>query len=695
MSSATPSFAQPPSAPEGVKPPVAEKIPHVTVLHGDRLVDNYFWLREKSNPNVKAYLDAENAYTDAVMKATEPLQAELYEELVSHIRESDLSVPYREGEYFYYVRTEEGKQYSILCRRKGSLDAAEEVFLDVNELAKGHPFLGLGAVTISDDGNLLAYSTDTTGFRQYTLRVKDLRTGEVYPEQMEKTGSVAWAGENRTLFYTVEDSAKRQYRLYRHHLGTPADADALIYEEKDEHFNIAVERSRSHTYLFLAAHSHTTSEWRFLKADTPSGDWRLIAPREHDQEYDVDHHGEEFYIRTNDRGRNFRLVRTPASNPGREGWQEVVPHRPEVMLSGQAMFRDFYVLFEREDGLPQIRITDFASGRTRRIEFPEPAYAVFAGENRDYQASAYRYNYQSLVTPRSVFDYDVSTDRSSLLKQIEVPNYDAKGYVSERLWAVAGDGARIPISLVYRKGFAADGTHPMVLSGYGAYGFSTPVTFNSNLLSLLDRGFVFAIAHVRGGGEMGKPWHDDGRMMRKRNTFSDFIAAAEFLVARRYTSLERLVISGTSAGGLLIGAAVNMRPDLFRAALLRVPFVDVINTMSDPTLPLTVPEFEEWGNPANKDEYEYMKTYCPYTNLAAKGYPAMLVKTSFNDSQVMYWEPAKYVAKLRTLKTDSNPLLLKVNMNAGHGGSSGRYDLWRETAFEYAFILWQVGKTQF
>ena len=681
-----------------MKPPVAEKIPHVTDLHGDRRVDNYFWMREKSNPKVKAYLDAENAYTDAVMKLTEPLQAQLYEEIVGHIKETDLSVPYRDGDFFYYVRTEEGRQYSILCRKKGGLpapaglDAAEEIFLDVNELAEGHPFLGLGAVAVSDDGNLLAYSADTTGFREYTLRVKDLRTGEVYPEQMEKTGSAAWAGDNRTLFYTVEDSAKRQYRLYRHRLRATANADALIYEEKDEHFNIAVERSRSRAYLFLAAHSHTTSEWRFLSAENPSGDWHMIAPRKRDHEYDVDHHGEEFYIRTNDGGRNFRLVRTPVSNL--EGWQEVVPHRAEVMLSGLAMFRDFYVLFEREGGLPQIRVTDFASGRTRRIEFPEPAYAVFAGENRDYQASAYRYNYQSLVTPRSVFDFDVSADRSRLLKQIEVPNYDAKGYVSERLWAEAGDGARIPISLVYRKGFVADGTHPMYLTGYGAYGFPLPVTFNPNLLSLLDRGFVFAMAHVRGGGEMGKPWHDDGRMMRKRNTFSDFIVVAEFLVSRRYASFERLVISGTSAGGLLIGAAVNMRPDLFRAALLRVPFVDVINTMSDRSLPLTVPEFEEWGNPANKDEYEYMKAYCPYTNLAAKAYPALLVKTSFNDSQVMYWEPAKYVAKLRTLKTDSNPLLLKVNMSAGHGGSSGRYDLLREVAFEYAFILGQIGKTQ-
>ena len=671
------------------QPPVAQKIPKVDVVHGDRRVDNYFWLREKSNPEVKAYLDEENAYTDAVMKPTEGLQEALYKEMVGHIKETDLSVPFPQDGYYYYTRTEQGKQYPTWCRKKGSLDAPEEIVLDLNELAKGEKFLGLGAFAVSDDGHLLAYSTDTTGFRQYTLHVKDLRSGQILPDQVEKTGSVAWANDNRTLFYTVEDAAKRQYRLYRHHLETTRDDQ--IYEEKDERFNINVERSRSKAYLLLASGSHTTSEWRYLAAGEPVGEWKVILPREQDREYAVDHHGDQFFIRINDTGRNFRLVTASVSDPRKENWKEVVAHRPGVMLTGVEMFANYYVLLEREDGLPRIRVTDFGTGESHSVIFPEPAYAVFPAENHEYNTKLFRYSYQSLVTPNSVYDYDVETRESKLLKRVEVPGYDPAQYRSERLWARATDGTRIPISLVYRKDFERDGSRPCLLTGYGSYGFPYPVTFNSSRLSLLDRGFVFAIAHVRGGGEMGKAWHDQGRMMNKKNTFTDFIAAAEVLLAEKFTSRDRLVITGGSAGGLLMGAVTNMRPDLFKAVVMLVPFVDVVNTMLDASLPLTVPEYEEWGNPLKKDEYDYIKTYCPYTNLGAHTYPSLLVKTSFNDSQVMYWEPAKYVAKLRALEIDSNPVLLKVNMAAGHGGASGRYDHLRETAFEYAFMLWQVG----
>ncbi len=693
MASILTGFSQGPPDSASLQPPVAQKIPKVTVLHGDRRVDDYFWLREKSNPKVAKYLEAENAYTAQMMKPTEGLQETLYKEMVGHIKETDLTVPFRDGNHFYYQRTEQGKQYPILCRKKESLEAAEEVYLDENELAKGHKFLGVGALAVSDDENLLAFSTDITGFRQYTLRVKDLRTGELLPDQVEKSGSVAWAKDNATLFYTVEDAAKRHYRLYRHRVGQNSEgADELIYEEKDERFNIAVERSRSKAYLFLASDSHTTSEWRYLTADQPGAEWKLVAPREHDREYSVDHHDDEFYIRTNDHGRNFRLVTAPASDPRKENWKEVLPHRTNVMLTGVELFRNHYVLLERAEGLPRVRIADYRTSELQEVGFPETAYSVFPAENREYDTSRFRYNYQSLVTPSSVYDYDIERRESKLLKRVEVPGYDASLYRSERLWATAKDGTRIPISLVYRNGFERYGTHPMLLTGYGAYGFPFPVSFGSNVLSLLDRGFVYAIAHIRGGGEMGKSWHDQGRMMNKKNTFTDFIAVAEYLVGEKYTSKDRLVISGTSAGGLLIGAVTNLRPDLFKAVIARVPFVDVVNTMSDASLPLTVPEFEEWGNPQKKDEFDYIKTYCPYTNLAAQSYPSILTKTSFNDSQVMYWEPAKYVAKLRSLKTDSNPLLLKTNMAAGHGGASGRYDNLHETAFEYAFVLWQVGR---
>jgi oligopeptidase B len=672
------------------KPPVAKAVPKDVTVHGDKRSDNYFWLREKSNPEVAAYLEAENAYTEAITTSTEPLQQALYKELLSHIKQTDLSVPFRDGDFFYYSRTQEGKQYPIFCRRKGSLDAPEQCYLDVNELAKGEKFMSVTAREVSDDANLLAYSTDNTGFRQYKLYIKDLRTGAVLEHVADKTGSVAWAADNATLFYTVEDSAKRHYRVYRHKLGSK-QPDELICEEKDERFNVGVDRTRSKKYILLPSTSHTTAEWRYLRADQPAGEFKLIVPRRQDHEYYVDDHGDQFLIRTNDKGRNFRLVSAPISDPSEKNWKELLPHRPNVMLSGIDVFKDFYVRVEREEALPYLTVVDFKSGNTHRIAFPEPVYSAFPNANAQYESKLYRYSYQSMVTPNSIFDYDVEKRTSKLLKQTEVPGYDSTQYKSERLWAVAKDGTRVPISIVYRKDFVRDGAHPMYLTAYGSYGAAIPVTFSSNYLALLDRGFAVATAHIRGGGDMGKPWHDAGRMFTKKNTFTDFVDCADYLIANKYTSKNNLVIQGGSAGGLLMGAVTNLRPDLFRIVIAKVPFVDVINTMLDASLPLTVPEYEEWGNPNKPDEYKYMLSYSPYDNLEKKAYPTMLVKTSFNDSQVMYHEPAKYVAKLRTLKTDTNPLLLKTNMAAGHGGSSGRYDYLKEIAFDYAFILSQLG----
>jgi len=676
-----------------VPPPVARKVPRVDLVHGDRRVDDYFWMRNKANPEVAAYLEAENAYADAVMKPTEPFQDALYKEMLGRIQETDLSVPYRDRGYFYYSRTEQGKQYPIFCRKKESLDAPEEVTLDLNALAEGHKFFSLGAYAISDDGNLLAYSTDVTGFREYTLQIKELRTGEMLPERIEKTGSVSWAGDDRTLFYTVEDAAKRPYRLYRHAVGTPGGHD-LVHEERDELFRLFAGRSHSRDFVFLVAASHTTTEVRYLPAGQPDGVWKTIAPREHEHEYDVEHHADRFFIRTNDQGRNFRLAWAPVEDPRRENWKEVVPHRSDVMLEGLEVFRDHYVRLERVRGLPRIRVTNLRDGSTDDVEFPEPAYSAFPGANPEFDTQVFRYTYQSLVTPPSVFDYDMQTKKSTLRKEQPVlGGYDREQYHSERLLVRASDGVEVPVSIVYRKGLTRDGSHPMLLTGYGAYGYPFPVTFSSNRLSLLDRGFAFAIAHVRGGGELGKGWHDDGRMLNKRNTFTDFLAAVEHLAGERYTSREQLIAEGGSAGGLLMGAVANMRPYLFKAIVSHVPFVDVVNTMLDASLPLTAGEWEEWGNPHVREHYEYMKTYCPYTNVEGHAYPIMLVKTSFNDSQVMYWEPAKYVARLRDRKTDDNVLLLKTNMEAGHGGASGRYDYLREVAFDYAFMLTRLGIT--
>jgi oligopeptidase B len=695
-------------------PPLARREPVETLLHGDRRVDHYAWLRHKENPEVIAYLEAENAYTDAILGPTEPFQEALYQEMLGRILQTDLSVPYRLRGYLYFTCTEEGKQYPVHCRRVDAGGSLDEMLLDLNRLAEGHSFLGLGASDVSNDNQLLAYALDTTGFRQYTLHIKNLWSGRDFPEAIERVTSAAWAADNRTLFYTVEDATtKRSHRLYRHVVGS-AEADALIYDETDERFRIEIERTRSGAFLLLVIASHTTSEVRFLPAGQPYGEFRLIAAREADHEYSVDHHpnpltrenrglrpddtGGYFFIRTNSGGRTFRLVCAPVAEPQRASWRQIIPNRPEVMLAGMDVFRSHIVLTEREGGLPYLRIVDLslesadALSASHRIEFTEPAYSASMGNNPEFDATFVRYQYESFVTPRSVFDYDVRTRERVLRKEQPVlGGYDATKYVSERLHATAEDGARVPISLVYRRDTPLDGSAPLLLYGYGSYGHSIAVTFSSNRVSLLDRGVIYAVAHIRGGGELGKPWHDAGRLRHKRNTFTDFIAAAEHLIAGRYAAAQNLIMEGGSAGGLLMGAVANMRPDLFRMVINHVPFVDVLNTMLDASLPLTVGEYEEWGDPRIAEDYFYMKSYCPYTNLAVKVYPSMLVKTGLNDSQVMYWEPAKYVAKLRTLKTDANRLLLKTNMGAGHGGASGRYDYLREIALDYAFLLTELG----
>jgi oligopeptidase B len=675
-------------------PPTGRRQHTETEIFGHRLVDDYAWLREKANPEVIAYLEEENAYTEAVMLPTKDLQGRLYAEMVSHIKETDVSVPFKDRGYFYYSRTEQSLQYPIYCRKKDSLENPEEVILDVNQLAQGHEFMALGTVAVSDDGELLAYSTDVTGFRQYTLHIKNLATGQLHGDHAERVGSIVWSSDNRTLFYTVEDeTTKRQFQLFRHTVGSPQEEDVLVYEEADERFNIAAGRTRDGQYLILECGSHTASEARFLAAGDPQAEWTLIEPRRENVEYYVDHRDGLFYIRANDTARTFRLVTVPAGSLGRTNWRELIAHRDGVMLEEVELFQSFAVAVERFDGLPHIRVMFFGEGASfagehLEIDFPEPTYSAHPHVNREFRTDRFRYGYQSLVSPNSVYEFDVTTGKSALLKEQEVPGgFNRTHYRSERVFAIAPDGVKIPVSIVYRSDMKGDGTNPLYIYGYGAYGYPLPVNFNSNRLSLLDRGFVLAYAHIRGGGDMGKPWHDDGRLLKKMNTFTDFIAVTEHLTSNGYGDREHVAIEGGSAGGLLMGAVVNLRRDLYRAVVSHVPFVDVINTMLDASLPLTVAEYEEWGNPNEREYFEYMLRYSPYDNLTPGEYPAMLVRTSLNDSQVMYWEPAKYVAKLRTLKRTDEVLLLHTNMSAGHGGASGRYDYLKEIAFDYAFLL--------
>jgi oligopeptidase B len=634
-----------------------------------------------------------------MMKPTAGFQEALYKEMLARIKETDENVPYRRGDYFYYTRTEQGKQYPIFCRKKGDLKAPEDVTLDMNKMAEGQKFFSVGSYNVSEDGNLLAFSTDTTGFRQYNLFVKDLRTGKISEKIADRVTSVAWANDNKTLFYGQEDEVtKRSNKIFRHALG--GGKHDLLFEEKDELYNTGVGKTRSKGYIVVSSTSSTTSEMRYLPADKPGGELKLFLPRKENHEYYIDHLGDNFYIRTNDQGKNFRLVTAPVGDPSPNNWKEIIPHRKDVMLEDVDCYAGHYIAVERENGLPKFRVTDLKSGKSHEIEFQDPVYVAYPGPNAEFNTTNFRYNYESFITPGSVYDYDVVTRKRELRKQQPVlGGYNQELYKSERVYATASDGVKVPISIVYKKDLKRDGQRPqnspMLLEGYGSYGISNDVDFSSNRLSLLDRGVVFCIAHIRGGGELGKEWHDQGKMMVKRNTFTDFIAAADYLVNEKYTSKDRLIITGGSAGGLLMGAVTNMRPDLFKAVVSYVPFVDVMNTMLDASLPLTVGEYLEWGNPNEKPAYDYMRSYSPYDNIEKKAYPTMLVRTSLNDSQVMYWEPAKYVAKLREMKTDNNLLLFKIKLEpGGHGGASGRYDRLRDMAFDYAFILGQFGVTK-
>ena len=673
-------------APAVAAPPLAAREAHETAIHGYKLNDDYFWLRKKTEPAVRSYLEAENAYTAAIMKETEPLQQKIYDEIVGHIKQTDLSVPYRRGAYIYYSKTETGKQYPIYVRKPVS-GGSEEVLLDQNELAKGQGYYAIGALVVSDDDSLLAFSFDSTGYRQYTLRIKNLRTGKVLPDRIARVGSVIWSGDGRTLFITTEDSVnKRSNKVWRHPVGT--DAMTLVFDEKDETFSVYAYRSLDREMIFFGTAAQTSSEIHYLPADQPSGSFKVVIPRAKGHEYSADYDAGRFYIRTNRDARNFRLVSAPLTAPA--NWTDVIPARADVKLAGVRFFRNHMVVSEREGGLPYIRIIDKKTKASHRIATPEPAYSMGIGTNAEYDVGAIRYVYNSLVTPPSTFEYDLSAKTQKLLKQQEVPGYDRTGYESRRIWVTARDGTKVPAAMVYRKGTPLDGSAPLLLYGYGSYGSSQDPGFSSTRLSLLDRGFIWTVANIRGGGELGEEWRDAGRMMKKMNTFNDFIDVGEYLVKNKYTSSDRLMIQGGSAGGLLVGAVVNMKPELFKAAIAAVPFVDVINTMLDPSIPLTTSEYTEWGNPNTKAEFDYMMSYSPYDNVKAQRYPAMLVEVSLNDSQVPYWEGAKFVAKIRSMKTDDNVLLLKTNLGAGHGGASGRYDRYREIAFEYAFLVSQV-----
>jgi len=683
-----------PAADDPPRPPVAAVKPKVTELHGEKRTDNYHWLREKSNPEVTKYLEAENAYTDAVTKPLAGLRDKLYQEILGRIKQTDLSVPYRSNGYWYYSKSLEGKQYPVLCRKKGTLDAAEEVMLDVNALAKDYKFYSIAAQNVSPDNRLLAYTYDTTGFREYTLAIKDLTTGQTLPDTMMKVNLPQWSADGKYLFYTTDDHAKRSYRAYRHEIGTDPKTDALLFEEKDELFRVGLARSLDRKFLCLLSGSFESSEVRVLPADQPLGEFKTIRPREDHHRYaPVGHRDGFFYFLTNKDAKNYRLVKASVDKPG--DWQEVVPHREDVLLQSADLFKNFLVMHEKTGGLDRLTVRDLGTGAEHQVAMDEPSYALSGSTNAEFDTDTFRFSYTSFVTPGSVYDYNLTTKARKLLKRQEVlGGYDPSQYQAERVWITARDGVKVPMSLVYKKGVNKDGSAPCLLYGYGSYGASIPAAFSPVRLPLLDRGFVYALAHIRGGKEMGEKWHDDGKMLHKKNTFFDFIDCGNWLCDHKYTSHGKLAIQGGSAGGLLIGATLNLaEPGFCKAAVLEVPFVDVINTMLDESLPLTVGEFLEWGNPKKQAEYDYMKSYCPYTNLSARTYPAMLVRTSLNDSQVMYWEPAKYVAKLRTLRTDSNPLLFKCNMAAGHGGASGRYDALKENAFAYAFVLWQVGVT--
>jgi oligopeptidase B len=672
-------------------------VPTELEAYGHVRTDNYYWLNQRDDPEVIAYLEAENAYTDALMTHTDVLQETLFQEIKGRIKQTDVSVPYRIADHVYYTRYEDGKEYPIHCRRVRSPEAPEQVMLDVNTMAQGHEFFSVGQYAVSSDQDLLAYPVDAVGRRIYTIYVKDLSTGTVLPDVIpDVTPNLAWAEDNKTLFYTKQDPVTlRWYQVYRHVLGTDPAQDELVYEETDETFGCGVLKTKSKRYIVIASEQTLSSEYRYLEADNPGGPFKVFLPRERDHEYAIDHYGDHFYIRTNDQAKNFRLMRTPIGETYKDRWSEVVPHRDDVLLEGFELFDDHLVVIERKAGLIEMCIRPWSGEGEHYLDFGEPAYLAYASDNHELDTSVLRYTYTSLTTPKSVYDYDMVSREKTMLKQEEVlGGFQSSDYRTERLSATAADGTQVPISIVLRKGTRRDGSNPLLLYGYGSYGYSMDAAFSAERVSLLDRGFVYAIAHIRGGQEMGRWWYEGGKLLEKKNTFTDFVACAQHLVSERYTSPDRLFAMGGSAGGLLMGAVLNMSPDLWKGIVASVPFVDVVTTMLDESIPLTTSEYDEWGNPNDKTYYDYMLSYSPYDNVEAKEYPNVLVITSLHDSQVQYWEPAKWVAKLRANKTDQNRLLLRTKMEAGHGGVSGRYKRYKETAFVYAFLLDLMGLHQ-
>jgi oligopeptidase B len=677
-----------------MEPPIAEKRPVELTMHGDTRVDPYYWLRERDNPEVIAYLEAENAYREAVMKPSAHLQEKLFQEMVGRIKQEDESVPYRDNGYYYYTRYEEGREYPIYCRKKGSLDAAEEIMANVNEMAEGHEYYQVAGISVSPDNRYAAMGIDTVSRRKYTIYIRDLETGEMLSDEIPvTTGRASWANDSKTLFYTKkDDETLRSSAIFRHKLGTDTSGDVPVYEETDETFSTYVTKSKSKKYMIIGNSSTLTSEYRVLPADTPEGEFSVIQPRERGLEYSVQHFGDHFYILTNLDAVNFRLMKTPVDRTGKEYWQEVIGHREDVFLEGIEIFRDYLVVEERKEGLNQLRVIRWDDGSAHYVDMGEEVYTAGISVNPEFDTELLRYSYSSLTTPVSTFDYHMGTREKTLLKQQEVlGDFDPANYQARRLYATAGDGKKIPMSVVYRKGLELNGKNPTLLYGYGSYGITMDPGFNSSRLSLLDRGFVFAMAHVRGSQVYGRPWYEDGKLLHKMNTFTDFNDCAEYLIDAKYTGPEHLYAMGGSAGGLLIGAVINLRPELYKGVIAAVPFVDMVTTMLDEDIPLTTGEYDEWGNPNEEQYYRYMLGYSPYDNVEAEAYPNILVTTGLHDSQVQYWEPAKWVAKLRDMKTDHNLLLLYCNMDTGHGGASGRFERYRETAMEYTFLLKLAG----
>lgn len=678
-----------------MQPPVAAKRPHVLEKHNHKRIDEYYWMRDRENPEVIQYLKDENAYLEAAMAHTKQLQAALQNEFKTRIKQTDTSVPYRKDGYWYYSRTVEGKDYPVISRRKGTMEAPEQILIDGNKEAEGKKFFSLGGMKVSPDNQWLAWGSDTVGRRFYTVRFRDLATGKDRPEVLKDvTSSLEWANDNKTVLYAKQDpQTLRSYQVYRHVLGTEQAADVLVYEEKDVEFSVSVSKSRSKRYIQIRSSQTIATEHRLIDADRPESAPVLFTPRERGHEHEVDHFGGRFYILTNWQARNFRLMSTPVDKTARANWAEVIPHREDTLLESMTIFKDFMLLTERRGALEHLRVRPWSGQGEHYIEFAEPAYAAGPGRNEEYDTEIVRYHYSSLTTPNSVYDYNTKTKTSTLLKRDEVlAGFDPANYTTERVWAVAHDGVKVPVSVVYRKGKPLKGDRPLLQYGYGSYGISMDASFNPFAISLLDRGFVYAIAHIRGGQEMGRQWYDDGKLMKKKNTFLDFISVTEHLIQAGYADPRRVYAMGGSAGGLLMGAVMNLRPDLYHGVVAAVPFVDVVTTMLDDTIPLTTSEYDEWGNPNQQAAYEYMYSYSPYDQVGKKAYPNLLVTTGLHDSQVQYWEPAKWVARLRARKTGGNLVLMYTNMDAGHGGASARYQYYEEVARMYAFLIDLAGK---